>query len=235
MISFIIPAYNEQLLLGATLLAVHAAAQQVDEPYEVIVVDDASTDRTASVAEEHGARVVPVAHRQIAATRNAGAREAKGDRLIFVDADTIVSESVLRAAIRVLHFGAVGGGATVRFDGRIPLYARLLLFVGTWLFRAARLAAGCFLFCTRRAFDAVGGFDEGFYGAEEIVMSNALKRHGRFVVLREVVVTSGRKVRAHSGLDALRAFGDLALHGPRSRRGLAIWYEKRREDPKQGP
>ena len=66
-------------------------------------------------------------------------------------------------------------------------------------------------------------------------MSNSLKRHGRFVVLREAVVTSGRRVRAHSGFEALRALGDLVLHGPRSRLGLAIWYEKRREDPKRGP
>jgi len=233
-ISFIIPAYNEERLLPATLSALHVAARAIGEPYEVIVADDGSTDRTGAVARSHEARVVRVEHRQIAATRNAGAREARGDQLIFVDADTIVSETVLRAAIRVLRLGAVGGGATVRFDGRIPMYARLLLFVITWLFRAARLAAGCFLFCTRRAFDAVGGFDEAFYGAEEIVMSNSLKRHGRFVVLREAVVTSGRRVRAHSGFEALRALGDLVLHGPRSRLGLAIWYEKRREDPKRG-
>jgi glycosyltransferase involved in cell wall biosynthesis len=234
-ISFIIPAYNEERLLPATLSALHVAARAIGEPYEVIVVDDASTDRTGVVARSHEARVVQVAHRQIAATRNAGAREATGDQLIFVDADTIVSEAVLRAAIRVLRLGAVGGGATVRFDGHIPMYAQLLLFVGTRLFRAARLAAGCFLFCTRRAFDAVGGFDEEFYGAEEIVMSNSLKRQGRFVVLREAVVTSGRRVRAHSGFEAVRALGDFVLHGPRSRRGLAIWYEKRREDPKPAP
>ncbi len=48
-------------------------------------------------------------------------------------------------------------------------------------------AAGCFLFCTRSAFVAVDGFDEAFFGAEEVVMSRALKRHGKFVVLRDAV------------------------------------------------
>ena len=78
MISFIVPAYNEERLLGATLDALHAAGQAVGESYELVVVDDASTDGTALVAQRRGARLVSVAHRQIAATRNSGAREANG-------------------------------------------------------------------------------------------------------------------------------------------------------------
>src|SRR5262245_44042640 len=69
------PAYNEEQFLGRTLAALNVAAESLDQPFEVLVVDDASTDRTAAIACELGARVVPVAHRQIAATRNAGARE----------------------------------------------------------------------------------------------------------------------------------------------------------------
>jgi len=185
MISFIVPAYNEERLLGATLDALHAAGRAAGESYELIVVDDASTDRTAVIAQRHGAILVSVAHRQIAATRNSGARKANGELFIFVDADTIVSEAVVRSAVEALRGGVVGGGAAVEFDGTVPLYARLLMPVLVWLFRAARVAAGCFLFCTRSAFAAVGGFDESFYGAEELVMSRALKRHGNFVVLRE--------------------------------------------------
>jgi glycosyltransferase involved in cell wall biosynthesis len=233
-ISFIVPAYNEESLIGPTLRALHAAACDVGERYEVVVVDDASSDRTAAVAASLGARVVQVANRQIAATRNAGARQAEGDLLVFVDADTLVSDAAVREAVRALRAGAVGGGAGVRFEGRLPLYARLLQPISIRLFRIARLAAGCFLFCTRRAFDAVGGFDESLYGAEEIAMSMALKRHGRFVVLREAVTTSGRKLRAHSGWELLRVVGGLVLRGPgsvRARQGLAIWYEERRDDP----
>lgn len=234
MISFIVPAYNEERLLGATLDALHAAGRAVGEPYELVVVDDASTDRTAGIAQRHGAVVVSVTHRQIAATRNSGAREANGELFIFVDADTIVNEAVVRAAVEALRDGAVGGGAAVEFDGTVPLYARLLMPVLVRLFRAARLAAGCFLFCTRSAFVAVGGFDEAFYGAEELVMSRALKRRGRFVVLRQAVTTSGRKLRAHSGREVLMVMGRLALRGPKAvkhRQGMELWYAERREDP----
>jgi glycosyltransferase involved in cell wall biosynthesis len=236
MISFIVPAYNEERLLGATLDALRAAAVATGEPHELIVVDDASTDRTAVIAQDHGAVLVSVAHRQIAATRNSGARKAKGGLLIFVDADTIVNEAVVRSAVEALRSGAAGGGAAVAFDGTVPLYARLLLPVLVWSFRSSGLAAGCFLFCTRNAFVAVGGFDEAFYGAEELVMSRALKRQGRFVVLRQAVITSGRKLRTHSVREMLAILVRLALRGPgavKQRQGMDLWYAERRDDPQQ--
>ncbi len=234
MISFIIPAYNEELLLGRTLAAVHQAAAEAGEPYEAVVVDDGSTDRTAAVAEANGARLVRVAHRQIAATRNAGARAATGDVFIFVDADTVVNAGVVRAAVEALRSGAVGGGCDLRFDGRLPLWARL--FVGSFrpVYRAVGIASGCYLFCTRQAFEAVGGFDEKLFAAEEGAMSKALRRHGRFVVLRETVLTSGRKLRAYSAWEILHTLGRLAVRGRRGlqdRRGLDIWYGARRPDP----
>ena len=207
MISFIIPAHDEEELIARTLDSVSSCANDVGEAFEIIVVDDASTDRTAAVAGERGARVIGVNYRQIAATRNAGAREAKGDKLMFIDADTVVSAAVVRAAIEALSSGAVGGGCAVSFDGNIPLYATLLHPMLTWLFRIAGLACGCFVFCTRQAFEDAGGFDQKLYASEEIALSRALKRQGRFVVLRESVVTSGRKLRTYSGAEVLGIFG----------------------------
>lgn len=239
MISFIIPAYNEARLLGATLAAVHDAGRTISEPYEVVVADDASTDQTAAVAEQGGARVVRVHHRQIAATRNAGARAATGDVLIFVDADTLVTPAAVHGAVTAVRSGAAGGGATVRFDDPVPRYTRVLMPVAMWLYRTAGLASGCFLFCSRRAFEASGGFDETLYGAEELAMSRALKRHGRFVVLRAAVTTSGRKLRAYTGREILTTLVRLGVRGwagVRDRSGLGLWYDERRRDPKDaGP
>lgn len=233
-VSFIIPAYNEAQLLGSTLRAIEQAARALRVAFEVIVVDDASLDRTADVARAFGARIVEVNFRQIAATRNAGARVAAGEWLVFVDADTIISEAVLQDAFAALTAGAVGGGCLVRFDGRVPRYGRVLIALVLPLYRALGLAAGCFLFCTRRAFDAVGGFDERLFAAEEAVISRALRRQGRFVLLRAAVVTSGRKLRAHSGREILGTLLRLAFTGPkavRQRDGLDLWYGQRRADP----
>jgi glycosyltransferase involved in cell wall biosynthesis len=234
MISLIIPAYNEEQLLARTLTALTDAARALGRPFEVVVVDDASTDRTADVAREHGARVVPVAHRQIAATRNAGARASRGEMLVFVDADTVVTERAVAAAAEAMRRGAAGGGCAFRFDGRLPLYGRVMAAVASPLYRALGLASGCFLFCTREAFFAAGGFDEGLYGAEEAAFSWALRRQGRFAVLREHVTTSGRKLRAHSAREVLGLLARLALAGPKSvrrREGLELWYGERRPDP----
>src|SRR5262249_3597562 len=174
MLSVITPAYNEEQLLARTLGAATVAAQASGESWEIVVADDASTDRTAVIAAEYGARVVPVRCRQIAKTRNAGAQAAKGDLFIFVDADTVVTVAVVKAAVRAMRSGAVGGGCTVRFDGVLPRWARVLLLVFMAAYRACHLAAGCFLFCTREAFEAVGGFDEKLFASEEMTMSNAL-------------------------------------------------------------
>jgi glycosyltransferase involved in cell wall biosynthesis len=233
-ISFVVPAFNEDAVLGRTVAALCDASRTLGEPFEVVVADDASTDRTAEVARGAGARVVPVNYRQIAATRNAGARAAGGEFLVFVDADTVANPAVVAAAVQAMRAGAVGGGCAFRFDRPLPLYGRVMEALAVPLYRALGLASGCFLFCTRAAFLAVGGFDERLFGAEEAAMSRALARRGRFVVLRESVTTSGRKLRAHSAREICGLLAHLAVGGPqalRRREGLGVWYGDRRPDP----
>src|SRR5688572_5766482 len=235
MISFIVPAWNEAGLIGATLDALHAAARALNEPYEIVVADDGSTDETAAIAGRHGAHVVKVAHRQIAATRNSATREAKGEFFIFVDADTIVNETVVRAALDAMRKGAAGGGAAVTLDSDVPWYAKAMMPFLVLAFRTLGLAAGCFVFCTRRAFERVGGFDETYFGGEEIIFSRAMKRQGRFVVLKHAILTSGRKLRTHSVLEVWAFLIRLALRGTkgvRQREGMDLWYAPRRRDPK---
>ena len=82
-LSFVIPAWNEEELIGATIASIHQSAKGFD--YEIVVADDASDDRTSEIAHELGAIVVPCNNRQIGVTRNNGASAATGDILIFVD------------------------------------------------------------------------------------------------------------------------------------------------------
>lgn len=232
-ISFIVPAWNEESVLGPTIDAIKNSARQLPLTSEIIVVDDSSTDQTADIAVEHGARVVRVQQRQIAATRNAGALQAHGDVLFFVDADTLISEEVVNAAIESVQHGAVGGGCRFRFDGRIPLYARVLEAMTVRLYRFVGIAAGCFLFCTREAFESVNGFNSQLYAAEEGAMSLALRRLGKFVILRESVTTSGRKLRTCSAREIFAPIVRIVLHGRRylrNRHGMEIWYGDRRPD-----
>jgi cellulose synthase/poly-beta-1,6-N-acetylglucosamine synthase-like glycosyltransferase len=207
--------------------------ESVGESNEIVVVDDSSTDATATVARQHGARVIRVEHQQISATRNAGARSARGDILIFVDADTLVNAQVIQSALRALRAGAVGGGCVPRFEGWLPVWWKLVYPFAVGAVRLMRLPGGACQFCTRDAFEATGGFSEAHYAAEDALFVQALKRRGRFVLLAESVVTSGRNIRAHSPWSLLRLLAPLFLRGPgafRDRRGLDLWYRPKREE-----
>src|SRR5437762_2582847 len=108
MLSFIIPAHNEELWIGKCLDSIVTSMQTIREPYEVIVVDDASTDSTPLIAQQMGVRTLRVEHRKISAVRNAGARAATGEMFFFVDADTQVNERAVRAALAAVRAGAAG-------------------------------------------------------------------------------------------------------------------------------
>jgi glycosyltransferase involved in cell wall biosynthesis len=227
MLSFIIPAHNEERLVGAAIDSAHASARPTGRPYEVIVVNDASTDRTAAVAAEHGARVIDVGHRHIAATRNAGARAASGNVLFFLDADTRANPPAVRAALRALDRGAVGGGCVFRYDGPVPWWAHVLYPIGVGVGRATATVGGAFLFCRRADFEAVGGFDERFFAAEDLAFVRALQRSGRFVVPRPTVLTSNRKLDRLTLWGALAELFRVVVRGPeayRKKEGLGLWY-----------
>jgi glycosyltransferase involved in cell wall biosynthesis len=230
-LSFVIPAYNEEKCLPATLASIHEAAKALGIDYEIVVANDGSTDATAAIAEGAGARVVSVQNRQIAKTRNGGARAARGERLIFVDADTRVDAAVVGAAVAAMEAGAVGGGAGAVFDEGAPYYARRMMWWVLGFMRLFRFAAGCFLFCRRDALEAVGGWDERHFAGEEIMLSLALHRQGRFVILREKVVTSPRKFTSRSFGETLWITFKLlsqGLWGARRRESTQFWYDGRR-------
>src|SRR3989475_5508976 len=232
MISFIIPAYNEDHELSKTLAAIRTAASGAAQPYEIIVVDDASTDATPEIASRAGAKVIPINRRQIAAARNAGGRAAEGEYLFFIDADTRIDRAHVSGGIAALEGGYAGGSARVAMDGFVPIWGRVLLRGFSSVYFGLNLGAGAFLFTTRRNFEAIGGFDEQYFAGEEVYFSIALKKLGGFKVLREPVVTSARKMRMYPAKDFLPKFFGVILRGPRgvrSRAKLSLWYDGKRE------
>jgi hypothetical protein len=241
MISFVVPAHNEQAYLGRTLRAIHEAARTIGKPHEIIVANDASTDTTAEIARENNARVVGVDHRQIAATRNSGARAARGERIFFVDADTTINARAVAEALKAMDNGAVGGGGPTWLgkDEIVPLYIRLIAIFALIVPRLVGFSGGAFMFCTRQAFEATGGFNERVYWGEEGLFALALRREGRFAGLSEYVLTSGRRVRKISGLEVLAGLARLALSPIKSftRRtfGEKVWYDSNRAEDDKMP
>jgi len=232
MLSFVIPAYNEEFELAQTIRGIRSAATSAGQDYEIIVVDDGSTDRTAQIATAEGARLVQIQRRHIAASRNAGAHAARGDILFFVDADTRISGAHISGAIDALKSGCAGGGARVAVEGFVPFWARVFVRLFSIVYFGSNLGAGAFLFTTRTNFEKVGEFDETLYIGEEVYFSTALKKLGRFLLLKTPVLTSGRKLRMYSGRYILWRSFWIVLRGKRgvqTRRNLELWYEGRRE------
>ena len=239
-VSVVVPAFNEEKLLGQTLTRLHQAfdgAGLGNDELELVVCDNASTDATAAIAIRHGAHVVHEAHRQISRARNAGAAVARGRYLFFVDADTWPSSALLAEAIAALRSGRVVGGGAIVCGRELTLPWQAL--VGAWNLtsRLGRLACGAFVYCRADAFCAVGGFDQSLYAAEELGLSRRLKRHGAgrgmafHVITQHRLQTSMRKIELYTLPELLGMAvrgGMNPLRAIRDRRFLDAWYDGRR-------
>jgi glycosyltransferase involved in cell wall biosynthesis len=239
-ISIVVPAYNEEKLIAATLASIHAAREaftRIGWASEVIVCDNNSTDRTGDLAREAGATVVFEPVNQIARARNTGARAARGDWLIFVDADSRPSAELFADVAEAIRAGrALAGGTTLAFDQR-NREAEFWLHLWNRVSRVMRYAAGSFIFCEAAAFWEIGGFSEALFATEELDLSRRLKRvarkHGRQMVIltRHPMVTSMRKIHLYSHREHLRLLlrTVLSAGGALRRREVChLWYDGRR-------
>ncbi|MFK7767138.1 MAG: glycosyltransferase [Mariniblastus sp.] len=233
-VSFVIPAHNEAKFIGRTIKKLKAAIAEVNCESEIIVVNDDSTDDTASVARSAGAQVIDVALRNIGAVRNAGAKTAQHPWLFFIDADTFVPAETLRQSLEALARGDVGGGSRVDLSDEQPIFfVKRLMYYAVVLFWQiiGRWAAGCFMFCRKEKFESFGGFDEQYLSAEEMFFSKQLKRLGKFKLVQHPVITSARKLQRYSVWELVK-FVISTLLGMvgnfKSKRGLEILYEDNR-------
>lgn len=199
----VIPAFNEAAELPRTLKACQQAIDAIHTDTKklggVIVVDNNSSDETTAVARAHGATVVHEPFNQIGRARNTGVAASEADAIIFLDADTRISKQLLARTLAVLNQSdCIGGGARVVMDPEPDWFTGRILWLWNTYSRFSGSPAGCYFFCRRKDFYAVGGFDERFFASEEIWLAKALKRLGRprkerLFILNETVTTSGRK------------------------------------------
>jgi glycosyltransferase involved in cell wall biosynthesis len=241
-ISVLIPAFNEEALIAKTIDSVRQSfAHAGHTGFEIIVCDNNSTDRTAEVARSKDARVVFEPHNQISRARNAAARHAVNDWLIFIDADTVLPPELLRSTIDTIATGTIAaGGTTVAFDhADIGRGAAAIVSFWNGISRFGRLAAGSYIFCRREAWSDTGGFNEAVYAGEELFFSQKLKRWGKsrglgFRILTIPVLTSARKLQWYSPWELLWRTFSLARPGAMMRReNCGLWYSRPPENPSQ--
>ena len=238
--SVVVPAFNEEQGLHASLRSIRHAMTAFDTvawDSELIVCDNNSTDRTAEIAREAGAIVVFEPVNQISRARNAGAAKARGDWIVFVDADSHPSRELFVDVIGVIHQGrCLAGGSTVCFE--TP--DRVVAFVGgcwNWISRLTRWAAGSFIFCEASAFREVGGFSLELYAGEEIDLFRRFKRLARRtgrtiqILHRHPLLTSARKARLYTPREGITFAIRTVLHRGRTLKSVDEcfqWYDGRR-------
>jgi glycosyltransferase involved in cell wall biosynthesis len=239
-ISIVVPAFNEEKLLGKTLRGIRSAAEAFRTrgwDHEIIVCDNNSTDGTAQIARREGAQVVFEPVNQIARARNSGAAAATGDWLLFIDADSLPSSALLAEVADVIQRGGVlAGGATVKLD-EFHLVGGCFVHFWNFVSRVRKWFAGSFIFCEAAAFREIGGFDPTIFASEELDLSKRLavvaRRQGKRLVIlhRHPLKTSARKMRLYSTRDYLRlCWRVLRSRGQalKTRDGCQIWYDGRR-------
>jgi glycosyltransferase involved in cell wall biosynthesis len=239
-ISIIVPAFNEERLLPATLASVKdslAVVTAAGWEAELIVCDNNSTDRTAELARGAGATVVFEPINQIGRARNRGAEAATGDWLLFVDADSQPSRELFQEMLEAIRSRRyLAGGATVRLDEHSDLGSRV---VGLWnaVSRSCRLLAGSFIFCEAKAFRTIGGFSPELFAGEELELSQKLKRLARqqkkklIILYRHPLITSARKVRLYRPGEFLWLMVKIVVARRRvlsDRAQCYHWYDGRR-------
>ena len=228
----VIPAYNEEKLLPETLRAVREAA--ADLPCEIIVVDNESTDETPKIAGDFGARVITESDHNIARVRNTGAKAASGDFLIFLDADTLVHETLFQKILDAMKDENIWGGAvSVEYGEFERKWMRYYLYGWKFWEKFFNMKQGAAQFCRKTAFEKLGGYDESIFVGEDIEfywrLTKFAKQNGGYVYFIEEpkVKTSPRR------LDKIPFLKTFVLMNPiymrllwRKKSFWKFWYEK---------
>lgn len=200
-ISVLVTAYNEEKDLPLCLASIRGSDYD-KEKYEIIVVDNNSTDNTASIAEKYGARVIKENKQGNTFAVSTGMKEAKGEIIAMTDADSIVDRSWLSEIEKLFAdktIVAATGTADIKtrstFFNNLSEFFYELFLKFNYLIGKPHIT-GFNLIVRRSALEKVGGINEAFTMSPDIDLGLRIKKEGRVVFSKKLkVVTSYRRWR----------------------------------------
>lgn len=202
MISVIVPALNEEEVIGRCLRSVKN--QRYSKKHEVIVVDNDSTDRTVEIAQKYADKVIFEEEKGKYAACNRGAREANGEILAFLDADTVVLENWLSEMSKAFEGPSVIGATCpvkpLNYDPVSFLYFNLYnkLVKASVQLRQPKIW-GAALALRKDVFHKVGGFSNTV-NFEDLDLVGRLKYLGEFVMMEDTLALSSPRTVKTKGL-----------------------------------
>jgi len=189
LVSVIIPAYNEEKLIEKTLLSLK---RQSYSPIEIIVVYRGN-DRTREISKKYADRVIFLSKKGASRARNFGAKEAQGQYLIFLDADSRLSKNAIENVVNSLEQGYAGGTAKIVYESENYKIKGVEILQNFCLNRW-KICFCQFIYTTKEIFEKSRGWPESIEFGEDM---NFLKRLSRFGELKydpdSQVLTSPRR------------------------------------------
>lgn len=198
--SVIVPTYMEEKYIGRCLEAI-ADQSYPREKYEIIVSDSNSKDNTINIAKRN-AKVLVTDKRGISLGRNLGAKEARGEVLVFIDADVVVDKNFLQIIDDALKEGLIGAsGIWYPRDGEFLQRALFHIAVGLMVFLdilGKRFYPAMCVAYVRDAFFKVNGFNEGLGMEEDLDLSRRISRLGKCAVVKAYATVSTRRLHRNT-------------------------------------
>lgn len=175
LVSVIIPAFNEELMIKNTLISLR---EQNYQPLEVIVVVDShSKDNTFQVAKRHADKVLHISKPGASAARNFGANVAQGEYLMFLDADTKVSDNLISNGVEFLNKGYAAGFARVIYETESAKVKSIETIQNLYLSQRKPFYVQCF-YTSKEIFQKAGGWDEKIRLGEEVDLLRRISKLG---------------------------------------------------------
>ena len=218
-ISVIVPAYNEEKLLGNLLTAL---GQQTHEPDEIIIVDNNSTDHTAAIARSYGVSVVRCVRAGVGSARQAGLEAATGDVVLTTDADCLPQSTWVKYMAEALQ-DAIAVYGPLRFYGVPEADAWFSEYGYKAFLQVSRMAgrpnlAGSNMGFHRTPALEVGGYPLS-YTREDVILGYKLMRRGGVRYVPEALMhTSGRRLQDGWSRLLFKNFSDLFNKNPKAYR-----------------
>lgn len=204
-VSIVIPAYNEEKYIGNCLFSLLKSEQNTDIDYEVILVDNNSTDKTLKLAQKFatgmGLRIIKETKQGRGVARARGFKEAKGEVVLSADADTIFYKGWIETLFSAIKADVVAVTTSCKIEDSSPFTNAIFNFIQPKAMGLYRLAFGHFWLSgfsfgiLKSVYEKSGGFDTTLQAQEDLDLTFRVAKLGKIKFINKPVTFSGRRFK----------------------------------------